>query len=136
MSEKNVELVRRVYDAFARQDDETPFELYSEDIVWDLSGWRRSALYAKPVYSGHAGVRENWRESLEVLGAVDFELVDITDAGDTVLAAIEERAVGRASGVPVEAHHWAVWTLTAGKVVRLQVFDDRREALAAAGLSE
>ena len=136
MSRENVEVVRRVYDAFAQQDDTTPFELYSEDIVWDLSHWRRAALYAKPVYSGHAGVRENWRESLEVLGTVDFELVDMTDAGGTVLAAIQERAVGRSSGVPVEARHWAVWTLTDGKIVRLQVFDDRREALEAAGLSE
>jgi uncharacterized protein len=136
MSRENVEVVRRVYDAFAQQDDTTPFELYSEEIVWDLSKWRRAPLYAKPVYSGHAGVRENWRESLEVLGAVDFELVDIIDAGGTILAAIQERAVGRSSGVPVEAHHWAVWTLTDGKIVRLQVFDDRREAVEAAGLRE
>jgi ketosteroid isomerase-like protein len=136
MSRENVEIVRRVYAAFAQQDDTTPFELYSADIVWDLSNWRRAALYAKPIYSGHAGVRENWRESLDVLGAVDFELRDIVDAGSRVLVAIQERAVGRSSGVPVEAHHWAVWTLTDAKIARLQVFDDHGAALKAAGLPE
>jgi ketosteroid isomerase-like protein len=136
MSQENVEVVRRVYDAFARQDDTTPYELYREDIVWDLSSWRRAALYAKPIYSGHAGVRENWRESLEFMGTVDFELVEIIDAGSTVVAEIQERAVGRSSGVPVEAHHWAVWTLTDAKIALLQVFDDHGEALKAAGLGE
>jgi hypothetical protein len=32
-------------------------------------------------------------------------------------------------------HSWPVWTLADGKVVRLQIFDDRDQALAAAGLS-
>ncbi len=81
-------------------------------------------------------MRENWRESLEVMRAVDFELVEIIDAGSTVLVAIQERAVGRSSGAPVEAHHWAVWTLTDAKIARLQVFDDHREALQAAGLPD
>ena len=58
------------------------------------------------------------------------------DAGDQVLAVIREHEVGRASGVPVEATHLAVWTLADGKVTQLQMFDDRQQALEAAGLSE
>ena len=58
------------------------------------------------------------------------------DAGDQVLAIIREREVGRSSGVPVETTHLAVWTLADGKVTQLQVFDDRQQALKAAGLSE
>lgn len=37
---------------------------------------------------------------------------------------------------PVEANHLAVWTLAEGKVIRMQVFDDRQEALETAGLRE
>ena len=58
------------------------------------------------------------------------------DAGDQVVAVIHEREVGRASGARVEASHLAVWTLADGKVVRLQTFLDRQEALEAVGLSE
>src|SRR5436190_9454436 len=82
------------------------------------------------------GVREAWREGLLAFGEIDFEVDGVIDAGDQVLAVIRERQVGRASGAPVEATHLAVWTFADGKVVRLQVFDDRQQALEAVGLSE
>jgi ketosteroid isomerase-like protein len=37
MSQENLEVVRRIYDAFAARDDATAFQLYADDIVWDLS---------------------------------------------------------------------------------------------------
>jgi ketosteroid isomerase-like protein len=134
MSRENVDVVSRIYDAVTRRDAETPFELYAEDIVWDLSNTRRAALFMKPVYHGHEGVREGWREVFAAFGDVDFEVEDLIDAGARVFARIRERDVGRASGVPVEAIHFAVWTLAGGKVVQLQVFDDRERAVEAAGL--
>lgn len=136
MSRENVDVVRGIYDAVARRDAVTPFEVYAEDIVWDISNWRRAALDPKQVYRGHEGVREMWRESLVAWGEVDFEVDELIDAGGQVLAAIREQHVGRASGVPVEATHVAVWTLAGGKVNQLQVFDDRHAAERAAGLSE
>jgi ketosteroid isomerase-like protein len=135
MSEENVEVVRGIYDAVARRDDVTPYEVYAEDIVWDLSNSRRALLLTQPVYQGHEGVRQFWREGLSVFGEVDFEVEDLIEAGDQVLAVIHEREVGRASGVPVETTHLAVWTLADGKVIQMQVFDDRQQALEAAGLS-
>lgn len=77
-----------------------------------------------------------WRDALSVFGEVDFEVEELIDAGNQVLAVIREREVGRASGVPVETTHLAVWTLADGKVTEMQVFDDRRQALEAAGLSK
>jgi ketosteroid isomerase-like protein len=136
MSQENVDVVRRIYDAAARRDDVTPFEVYAEDIVWDVSKWRRAALDPKQVYRGHEGVREMWRETLVAFGEVDFEVEELIDAGDQVLAVIREREVGRASGVPVEATHLALYTLTGGKVIQMQVFDDRQQALEAAGLAD
>ena len=136
MSRENLEVVRKVYDAVARRDDATPFEYYAEDIVWDISNTRRAGLFMQPVYHGHEGVRRAWRESLSAFGEVDFEVEELIAAGDHVLAVLRERVVGRASGVPVETTHAAVWTLADGKVIRLQVFDDRQRALEAIGLSE
>ena len=136
MSQENVEVVRGIYDAVARRDDMTPFEVYAEDIVWDISKARRNILTPRPVYHGHEGVREFWRDALSAFGEVDFEVEELIDAGDQVLAVIREREVGRASGVPVETTHLAVWTLAGGKVTQLQVFDDRQQAFEAAGLRE
>jgi ketosteroid isomerase-like protein len=134
MSRENLDVVRGIYDAVARRDVLTPFEVYAEDIVWDVSNWRRAALDPKQVYLGHEGVREAWRETLDAWGEVDFDVEELTDAGDQVLAVIHEREVGRASGVPVEGTHVAVWTLADGKITQLQVFDDRDAAERAAGL--
>jgi ketosteroid isomerase-like protein len=136
MSRENVEIVRAIYDAGARRDAVLPFEVYSEDIVWDISTARRGALFTRPVYYGHEGVREAWRELLTVFSESEFEVRELVDAGDRVLADLHERDVGRASGVPVEATHLAVWTFAEGKVVRMQIFDDREQALEAAGLTE
>jgi ketosteroid isomerase-like protein len=111
----------------------TPFEVYAEDIVWDISQARSAFLYTKPVYQGHEGVRQCWRDWLTAFGEVDLEVEELIDEGDQVLAVIREREIGRASGVPVETAHLAVWTLADGKVVRMQVFDDRQQALDAVG---
>ena len=137
MSRENVELVRGIYDAVARRDVLSPFEVYAEDIVWDLSNAPgRGALGMRLVYHGHEGVRDFWRESLSVFGEVDLDVEELIDVGDQVVAAIRERDVGRASGVPVEATHLAVWTLADGKVIQLQVFEDRQQGLESVGLGE
>jgi ketosteroid isomerase-like protein len=136
MSEENVQVVRGIYDSVGRRDSVTPFEFYADDIVWDLSKWAAVGFYSQSVYRGHDGVRQLWRETLAAFGEVDFQVEEVIDGGEHVVAAIREREIGRASGVPVEARHTAVWTLADGKVTRMQIFSERPEALEAAGLSE
>ena len=135
MSRENVEIVRRVYDAAARRDADAAFELYAEDIVWDVSATKVTTFRDRPVYHGHEGVREVWREGLAIFADITNEVEEMIDAGDRVLVVVREREVGRSSGVPVTASHLAVWTLARGMIVRLQVFDDRDEAMKAAGLA-
>ena len=136
MSRENLEVVRSIYDAVARRDVATPFDLYAEDIVWDLSNWRPAELDPSPIYRGHEGVREAWRDRLSAWGEVDLEVEELMEAGDQVVAVVRDRQIGRSSGVPLESSHAAVWTLADGKVTRLQVFDDRAQALEAVGLRE
>jgi ketosteroid isomerase-like protein len=136
MSRENVEVVRGIYEAVARRDSDAPFAAYAEDIVWDQSNSKRAAVSGAPVYLGHEGVRRFWRDALEVFGAIDLEVEELIDAGEHVVAAIREREVGRTSGAAVENGHVAVWTLADGKVTRMRIFDERREALEAVGLTE
>jgi ketosteroid isomerase-like protein len=69
-------------------------------------------------------------------GVWDLKVEELIEAGDRVFVVVRDHAVGRASGVPVRGGHIAVWTLSSGRVVRLQTFklDDRHSALEAAGL--
>ena len=134
MSQVNVEIVRGIYDAVARRDAATPFEVYAEDIVWDLSNSPSRATIMGSVYRGHEGVRQFWRDGVSVFRSVDLDVEELIDADDQVVAVIRERDIGRTSGARVDASRVADWTLAGGKVIRMQIFDDRPAAFKAAGL--
>jgi uncharacterized protein len=134
MSQENVEIVRRIYEAFDARDTEASFNFYADEIEWDLS--RGAALGPAAVFHGHDGVRESFRDLLTAFSAIDFEIEEMTACGDRVLANIHERYRGRGSGVEVDRRHHAVWTLRGGKVTNMTVYRDRAEALEAVGLSE
>ena len=56
MSQKNMEIARRVFASFERTGDlEVLREYWAEDIVWDVS---RSDFPDKGIYHGVEGVRE------------------------------------------------------------------------------
>jgi ketosteroid isomerase-like protein len=75
MSRENGEIVRRLYQALARRDAVTPFELSAEDIVWDVSQSRTAFLYTRPVSTGHKG--QGWREWLSAFSAIDAEVQEL-----------------------------------------------------------
>ena len=57
-------------------------------------------------------------------------------AGERVAVVVRYRARWRASGVDVEAHDSALWTVWDGKVVRYEWFHGPNDALEAVGLRE
>ncbi len=56
--------------------------------------------------------------------------------GDRVVVEVFQRGEGRASGAVVEGHFWFVYTVTGGKLARLDAFATRTAAFEAAGLPE
>jgi ketosteroid isomerase-like protein len=48
---------------------------------------------------------------------------------------LHQRAVGKASGAPVDIHIGQVWTLRNGKAVRWRIYKSKAEALSAVGAS-
>jgi ketosteroid isomerase-like protein len=146
MSEENVDLVRRLLDMFARRDHEGVFEFYDPDIEWDATAWKSTAVDAgvsgiaglAGVYRGHEGVRTYWRRWLEAWKDLEFEVEDVLDAGDEVVALIRnQRQVGRHSGIVIEMPPYGlVFTIRGGKVVRWRIYPDQQSALEAAGLRE
>ncbi len=126
MSEENVELVRRIYDAWDRERSARDF--IAEDVE-----------YVNPVYAVEPGIRQG-RASFRVVRETyeDFmvHIDEIVDAGgDEVLVLAHYTASGRGSGVPLEGEHGYVWTVRDGQAVRFQWFQSHREAYEAAGVS-
>ncbi len=127
MSEKNLDLVRRIYDLWSRE--ESARELIAEDVE-----------YVNPSYAVEPGTRRG-RKSLALVRDTyeDFNVkVErfIDTDGDDVVVLGHYTASGRGSGVPLEGEHGYVWTVRDGQAVRFLWFQSHREALDAAGLSE
>jgi ketosteroid isomerase-like protein len=127
VSDENVDLIRRIYDLWDRE--ESARDLIAEDME-----------YVNPSYAVEPGTRRG-RKSLSIVRDTyeDFNVrVErfLDTRGDDVVVLARYTASGRGSGVPLEGEHAYVWTVRDGQAVRFQWFQSHREALDAAGISE
>jgi ketosteroid isomerase-like protein len=133
---ENVEIVRKVYDAAARRDALTLLGFYDPEVEFDSSRVHGS-LMGGAVYHGHEGLRRWARDWYEAWELIEYDVEELIDAGEHVIAVVTVRGRGRASAAEVEwTRHGGVWTFRDGKVVRVVWFPTREEALAAAGQSK
>ena len=131
MSQENVELVRRFYEAWAR-DESGPIELMHSEIEYVNPpgavepGTRRGRAAFSTAVQGVFDGWESWQVEPEQFRA----------EGDRVVVVLRYRARGRGSGVEIQGRESALWTLRDGKVLRYAWFQGPTDALEAAGLSE
>jgi hypothetical protein len=133
MSRENVELLRAGFENFLAGKSEWGAELLHPEVVWDATN---STIFdISRVYHGPDGVREFWLEWLGAWETVQFEY-ELIDAGDRVVALIDQRMVGRSTGIEVPLGKYAhLYTLREGLIVHWKLYESQSEALAAAGLS-
>jgi ketosteroid isomerase-like protein len=132
VSQQNVEIVRRVSDAFASGDADTLFALVAPEIEWDFS--HVDTWLEEKIYRGYDGIGEFFGKWTEEWDDYRFEVQDILDAGDRVVAIVRDEGRGKSSGIKLERQHAEVWTIRDGKVIRIEPYDHKAEALAAVGL--
>jgi ketosteroid isomerase-like protein len=131
MSQENVELVRRVYDAYLRGDAATALSAFDPEIEWDARHHPDGH-----VYHGHEGVQQFILGWLSTWETFETEIEDYLDADDDVVVLTRETGRLKGSGLEVSARHAEIYTLRDGKVVRWRAFADQRDALEAVGLRE
>ena len=133
MSQENVEIARRAFDAVNRRDLETLDALWSEDSEF------HSVLAASEgrVFRGHQGIREYFAWFDESFTEFGSEVEEIIEAGeDRVVVLYTFRARGKASGVRLDQRGGLVITYQDEQITRMDSHFDPAEALKAAGLSE
>lgn len=137
MSQENVEIVRRLYDALTEGDAAAVSSLYDPEVEWDFSRSPFATVFKQTVYRGHEGLRKFNRERYEEAWK-DFEdrLEDLIEVDERVISVVNSGGHGRASGAKVARTHYGVWTFRQAKVVRVEWFGTRDEALEAAALPE
>jgi ketosteroid isomerase-like protein len=137
VSRENVEIVRRLFDAFTdRGDMRVGAALIDESIVFDARGMEWEDEDFARVYFGPEGVRDFWRAWLPAWREMQVDVKWIREAGDRVLVWLHQRQVGRVSGVPFD--FFVAWDILFrdGKIVRVAFFRNEEKALEAVGLSE
>jgi ketosteroid isomerase-like protein len=136
MSEENVEVVRRLYEAAGRRDTATVYSLYDPDIEWDASRTERGTVTGRVVH-GHEGLQKWLREWYGAWEDIHDDLEELIEASEhEVISVMTQRGRGRASGAEVEDRLATVWTIRDEKIIRAVWFPSREEALEAAGLPE
>jgi len=136
VSEENVDIARRAYEAATRRpkpDFATVNALYDPNHEFVSFASRvegRSFIGAqgfREVLEDYAETFESWEVSVEQIRGIDAERV-------LILAVV--RAMGRRGGVDFEQRFGHVLTVRGGKVVHTELCSSPEEALEAAGLSE
>jgi ketosteroid isomerase-like protein len=134
MSQENVEIVRRAYEAFNASDLGTVLAILDPDIEWNAS----DVFFDQPrTYRD----RQTWLEQFPPeLAEIfrDYRAIPerLIDAGDHVLAVAQVGGRGRRSGADVMARVAHVLTFRDGRIVRFIEFKNVGDAFEAVGLSE
>jgi ketosteroid isomerase-like protein len=130
---RNVDVVRAAIDAFNGSGDwESVFlKDAGPNFVLDMS---RSIAPQRGVYG-----REQALQVLSELGegfeSLQIEPHEFIEAGEHVVVPLTAHMVGR-DGIEVEARTTWTWTIRDGAIERVCLYQEREEALEAAGLSE
>jgi ketosteroid isomerase-like protein len=130
MSQENVEIVVRMLRAWAKGERESAREAYHPQVVMI-----RPVIDSRVTHglSAMEEANEAWRRSWQDY-RMEFE--EAFDAGDSVVAIVRQYGVGKDTGAEVELLTYGVFSLRNSKIIRVEFFATKTEALEAAGLSE
>ena len=133
MSQENVEIVRRAFEAASDGDVGVWFQAADPDIrVYP----RPEEPDAADEYRGLDGLMEyltNWYSQWDVYEAEPLEMID---AGEHVLVVARERGRVERTGLEVVEDFSHSFVVRDGKVVEWHMYDSHAEALEAVGLSD
>jgi ketosteroid isomerase-like protein len=133
MSE-NVNIVRGIYEAFAKGDIPYLMAALDDKVEWyeaeHITYWPGGAFIGpKAVLEGVLGRVPNDFDGLTI------NLRRVTGCGETVLAEARYLATAKATGKPIDAQVAHVWDFRDGKVVRFQQYTDTWQFAQATGVA-
>jgi ketosteroid isomerase-like protein len=130
MSQDNVEFLRGIYEEWGRGDYSREF--FASDVASHAHGF----VDIEGDREGLENVLEAQREWLRQWERpFKVEAEEYIPAGDAVVVLVRWRGTGRGSGVELEAEGAHVWEIRDGEAARWDVYRDRDEALADAGVT-
>ncbi len=133
MSRENVEVIRAMYEHWAR--GEFPASFIDSEVEHSRIGAQTPDMEGE--FRGIGGLSRAMVEYLHAFSDLRIEAEEIIDLDDDrVLVLARHTARGKLSGAPIDHELGDLFTLRAGKVVRYASYWDRAEAMKAVGMSE
>jgi ketosteroid isomerase-like protein len=134
MSQENVDVVRKSWEAFADRGLDGIDEYWHSDINW-------RAIEGAPDDVGEMKGREaarryceDWLDTFEDITTVPEELLDMDE--DRVVALLHVTGRARLSGIETELRYAVAYTIREGKIVRVREYAEKAEAIEAVRLAK
>jgi ketosteroid isomerase-like protein len=123
MSEENVEIMRRRYEALVRRDSEAMAAWVREHLAPDFEF--ESVLTGRT----YRGAKEAWDLAADLSDTLDYvpAVEEVIDLGDRVLAVLRISGRGARSGAQVSQRVAILWAFEDNRVVRGKSFTSRAE---------
>jgi len=131
MSQQNVDVVRRMYDAFYAGDANGALSHFDENVLVDTGNTRpdrsvgKGREYLGALVGSWTAAWEDWRE----------EIAEMRDLGDRVLVISVQRGKGKGSGLDVELRYAILYDVADGAITSVRMYGTVAEAVQAVGLS-
>ncbi|MEJ7876170.1 MAG: nuclear transport factor 2 family protein [Solirubrobacterales bacterium] len=124
-------LIRDGYDAWNVGDRSYVLEHLSPDVVWVTPPDDPD----QGVFRGHGAVTGFWDQWRAAVGQLRFDIIEMAELGDRVLAVVKRSGVGRQSQLEVSDVVCQVFFFDVdGRCSLVREFYDRSVAYAAAGM--
>src|SRR3954471_9391952 len=133
MSEENVEIARRFFDAFNRGDLEATLELIAPEFEFRPSGL---FMDTESAYYGREGWSEFWHTFREAWESITVNIERIEEIGDQLLTLGTFQGRGHGSGAAVTREVAWLGTSRDGMFAQSVTFVSWAAALEAVGLSQ
>jgi ketosteroid isomerase-like protein len=131
MSQANVELIQRMYEAFRRGDFDGALAYFDPEVEVDASmrvdeGIGRGRNAVNTVVGRWLAAWDEWREEIE----------EMLDLGNRVLVISTQHGRAKGSGIEVETRYAVLYETGGDKITRMVLYSGPEAALEAAGLRE
>ena len=120
-------------DAYVAGSFALALEMVDDEVVWHGT---IGGLDERRVAHGHREVIQAFVENLQEWESHVLQAQRFIDADDRVVVFWHEEGRGQRSGAEVTTNTAVIYTVCAGRVVEVQGYMDRSEALRAVGLEE
>jgi ketosteroid isomerase-like protein len=130
MSQENVEVIQRGFEHF-RATGEPYWEAFDGEVeIHDHDTMDQDD------YRGHAGLGRWLEDWSAAWSEFSMEPEEFLDVGDEVVMFVCMKATGVSTGLTLERQDAMVFAVRDGKVMRLDYYNNRTDALKAVGLAE